>query len=116
MAIKRIVPNLACKDPQTMASFFTELFGMDRVMDMDWITTVSADGQAAMQISAATEGGSGTAVPNLSIEVDDIEEVLARARSMNAPIPYGPVDEPWGVRRFYVEAPEGVLLNILCHA
>jgi len=27
-----------------------------------------------------------------------------------------PADEPWGVRRFYVRAPFGKLVNILAHA
>lgn len=30
-------------------------------------------------------------------------------------IEYGPVDEPWGVRRFYVRDPYHNLVNILTH-
>lgn len=30
-------------------------------------------------------------------------------------IEYGPVNEPWGVRRFYVRDPFGKLVNILAH-
>ena len=30
-------------------------------------------------------------------------------------IEYGPADEPWGVRRFYVRDPFGRLINILMH-
>jgi hypothetical protein len=29
---------------------------------------------------------------------------------------YGPVDEAWGVRRFYVRDPFAKLVNILAHA
>lgn len=116
MSVVRIVPNLACEDPDNMARFFTALLGLERVMDMSWITTVSANDKGSIQISSATEGGSGTDVPVLSIEVDDFEDTLLRAEKLGAPIPYGPVLEPWGVRRFYVQTPEGHLLNILCHA
>ena len=28
---------------------------------------------------------------------------------------YGPTDEPWGVRRFYVRDPFGTLVNIVSH-
>lgn len=52
----------------------------------------------------------------LSIEVDDLDDCLARARAMGAPITYGPADEPWGVRRFYMTDPAGHLINILSHA
>jgi len=32
------------------------------------------------------------------------------------PIEYGPIAQPWGVRRFYVHDPLGKLVNILSHA
>jgi hypothetical protein len=37
--------------------------------------------RTAPQISFAREGGSGTPVPDLSIEVDDLDEVLQRAKA-----------------------------------
>ncbi|MDN5782153.1 MAG: VOC family protein, partial [Luteimonas sp.] len=68
-----------------------------------------------VQVSVASEGGSGTPVPDLSIEVDDVDAALARMRQAGVAIEYGPADEPWGVRRFYVRDPFGRLLNILMH-
>jgi catechol 2,3-dioxygenase-like lactoylglutathione lyase family enzyme len=41
--------------------------------------------------------------------------VLARARALGAPIPHGPVTEDWGVRRFFLQDPEGNLVNVLTH-
>ncbi|WP_404840893.1 VOC family protein [Alkalilimnicola ehrlichii] len=67
------------------------------------------------QISVASEGGSGTPVPDLSIEVDSLETVLERVKNENIEIEYGPVTEPWGVRRFYVRDPFGKLINVLQH-
>jgi catechol 2,3-dioxygenase-like lactoylglutathione lyase family enzyme len=63
----------------------------------------------------AAEGGSGTPVPDLSIEVDDLDEVQRRALEAGFSIEYGPVHEPWGVTRFYVRDPFGRLVNILAH-
>ena len=54
-------------------------------------------------------------MPDLSIEVDNMEAALARFKEANVPIEYGPVSEPWGVRRFYVRDPFGKLINILQH-
>ena len=68
-----------------------------------------------VQISIATEGGCGTPVPDLSIEVDDVDTVLEAMKAAGFSIEYGPVDEPWGVRRFYVRDPFGKLVNILAH-
>jgi catechol 2,3-dioxygenase-like lactoylglutathione lyase family enzyme len=54
-------------------------------------------------------------VPDLSVEVDDLDAVLARVEAAGLPIEYGPVDEPWGVRRFFLRDPFGRLVNVLAH-
>jgi catechol 2,3-dioxygenase-like lactoylglutathione lyase family enzyme len=54
-------------------------------------------------------------VPDLSIKVDHLHEVLAKVRQAGIPIEYGPASEPWGVRRFYIRDPFGRLVNILSH-
>jgi hypothetical protein len=56
-------------------------------------------------MSFMTEGGSGTPVPDLSIEVDDLDAVLARVKKAKLLVEYGPASEPWGVRRFFVRDP-----------
>jgi catechol 2,3-dioxygenase-like lactoylglutathione lyase family enzyme len=55
------------------------------------------------------------AVPDMWIEVDDVDETLRRVRKAGLSIEYGPKAEPWGVRRFYVRDPFGNLINILQH-
>ncbi|SLN77177.1 VOC family protein [Oceanibacterium hippocampi] len=115
MAVKRIVANLAVADPARANAFYGDLFGLKVVMDHGWIVTLSSGERMAPQLSVASEGGSGTAVPVLSIEVDDVDEVHARARSGGWEIVYDLVDEPWGVRRFYVRDPFGNVVNVLSH-
>ena len=51
----------------------------------------------------------------LSLEVDDVADALERVRAAGIPVEYGPADEPWGVRRFYVRDPFGKLVNVLAH-
>lgn len=58
--------------------------------------------ESTPQLSFALEGGSGTAVPDLSIEVDDLSSTYERVVAAGHQIEYGPADEEWGVRRFYV--------------
>jgi catechol 2,3-dioxygenase-like lactoylglutathione lyase family enzyme len=69
----------------------------------------------SVQVSFMSEGGSGTPVPDLSIEVDDLDGALKEFRNGGFPIEYGPVIEPWGVRRFFVRDPFGRLVNVLSH-
>ena len=84
-------------------------------MDHGWIITLVGSGQSRPQISFASEGGSGTPVPDLSIEVDDLYAMLERMKNAGYQPTYGAAKEPWGVERFYVKDPFGRLLNILSH-
>jgi len=68
-----------------------------------------------LQISFMSEGGSSTPIPDLSIEVDDLDAALERMQAAGFLIEYGPAEEPWGVRRFYVRDPFGKLVNIVTH-
>lgn len=115
MAVRRIVANVAADDPSAAKKFYGDILGLDLKMDMGWIATYGGDAKASVQISFASQGGSGTPVPDLSIEVDDVDAVLETMRAAGFPIEYGPVDEPWGVRRFYVRDPFGRLVNVLMH-
>ena len=115
MAVRRIVANLAASDPGSARAFYEKLLDLTVVMDHGWILTFASDASAAPQISVASEGGSGTPVPDLSIEVDDVDRIYQRAMAAELEITYGITDEPWGVRRFYVRDPFGKIVNILSH-
>jgi catechol 2,3-dioxygenase-like lactoylglutathione lyase family enzyme len=117
MKVKRIVANIGTAGEQMAVArrFYAELLGLEIVMDVGWIVTFAGAGQAPPQLSIATEGGSGTPVPDFSIEVDDVDEAHRRVISAGLSPEYGPVDEPWGVRRFYIRDPLGRLLNIMAH-
>ncbi|MEZ5796470.1 MAG: hypothetical protein R3D63_02625 [Paracoccaceae bacterium] len=60
-----------------------------------------------------SEAAPGTPVPDLSIEVDDVDAIHDRARSMELPeiCAYDLTDEPWGVRQFFLADPTGEILS-----
>jgi catechol 2,3-dioxygenase-like lactoylglutathione lyase family enzyme len=115
MAVKRIVPNVAAGNIEAAQAFYADVLDLKIAMDHGWIVTFATDASTTPQISVATEGGSGAPVPDISIEVDNFHEVYRRAITGGFQVEYGPADEPWGVRRFYVRDPFGRLLNILAH-
>jgi lactoylglutathione lyase len=115
MKVRRIVANIADSDTAKARSFYQNFLGLDILMDHGWIQTYGSNQSMTVQISIASQGGSGTAVPDISIEVDDLDAALARATAADIAIEYGPAREPWGVRRFYVRDPYGQLVNILQH-
>ncbi|WP_226782917.1 VOC family protein [Oceaniglobus trochenteri] len=115
MTVRRIVANIATDTLPEVRQFYADLFGLEVAMDHGWIVTLTSPETARVQLGIASEGGSGTPVPDLSIEVDNLDETLARARTLGHAIEYGPATEPWGVRRFFLRDPAGKLLNILAH-
>jgi predicted enzyme related to lactoylglutathione lyase len=98
--VKRIVTNIPAKNVAAATPFYGDIFGLEPLMDLSWIVTYGSPHKMSVQLSIATEGGSGTPAPDISIEVDDVDAALNAVKKAGFPIEYGPVDEPWGVRRF----------------
>lgn len=115
MAVKRIVSNIAASDTADAVAFYGDFLGLDVAMDLGWIVTWRSTEQMTVQVSIATQGGADTPVPDLSIEVDNVDEMFARATASGFEILYPLTAEPWGVRRFYVRDPFGKVVNILSH-
>jgi catechol 2,3-dioxygenase-like lactoylglutathione lyase family enzyme len=115
MKVKRIVANVFTPEPKAAQHFYQDVLGLELMMDLDFIATYGSSERASVQISFASEGGAGTPLPDLSIEVDDLDDALRRVREAEIAVEYGPVAEPWGVRRFFVRDPFGKLVNILEH-
>jgi len=69
----------------------------------------------------AKEGTRGARQPtyvtieSLTIEVENVDEIHAKAVERGVTISYPLTDEPWGVRRFFMVDPNGLTLNIMCH-
>ncbi|PVH28948.1 VOC family protein [Pararhodobacter oceanensis] len=116
MAVRSIVPNLPARDPAALALFYQQVFGLDVVHDMGWITFLGGPAQASARLQLATQGGSDTPLPAASILVDDLDAALQNLRALgHAPV-YGPVTEAWGIRRFFLRDPDGNLINVAAHS
>jgi catechol 2,3-dioxygenase-like lactoylglutathione lyase family enzyme len=115
VTVKRIVPNIATDRLDRAKAFYGDVLGLRIVMDLGWIVSFASESECAPQISFASNDGSGTRVPDLTIEVDNFGDIYERVCNARYKIEYGPADEPWGVRRFFVRDPFGGLVNIMTH-
>lgn len=84
-------------------------------MDMDEIITFASPSNPTVQLSVVRPDHSGTLHPSVSIEVTDVDEIHAKALKQGIRIVYPLTDEPWGVRRFFVIDPNGLVINVLSH-
>ncbi len=114
MKIRRTVPNIESEDLKKSCNFFEQFLGMEVAMNKDWIITFASESNPTAQISVIRQEPD---IPrsNISIEVDDVDAMYAKAVEQKIKIIYPITDEPWGVRRFFVLDPNGTIVNILSH-
>ncbi len=115
MSIRRIVPDFYTSDPARAAEFYIAVLGMEVAMDQGWIVTVADPGNPAAQLSLISEDAGAQVMPDVSIEVDDVDAAHVAVLAHGYEIVHPLTDEVWGVRRFFVREPGGRVLNILTH-
>jgi predicted enzyme related to lactoylglutathione lyase len=114
MTVRRVVPDLH-GEPLASRAFYEDVIGLELRMDMGWIATFVSPANEAAQVTVMSEDATAPVAPDLSIEVEDVDAVLARAVAAGLEIVHGPADEPWGVRRFFVRDPNGAVVNVMRH-
>lgn len=113
--VKRIVVNIKTNTISKASRFYQDILGLEVLMDHGWIKTLGNEEEAKAQISFAEQGGNDTEVPDLSIEVDNVDEVYEKMKKAGFEVTYELTNEEWGVRRFFVRDPFEKLINILSH-
>ncbi|MDQ1045901.1 VOC family protein [Streptomyces sp. V4I2] len=117
MTVRRIVPNIQVESEEAMRTSrdFYGLLGFEEVMNMGWVTTLASPANPTAQISFFTEERTGPVVPDLSVEVEDVDAAYAQVVASGAEVVRELRDEEWGVRRFFVRDPNGRVVNVLTH-
>jgi catechol 2,3-dioxygenase-like lactoylglutathione lyase family enzyme len=117
MAMRRVVPDVHTTPDRMAASvrFYRTVLGMDVGMDMGWIVGLGSPDNETAQIQLLSSDATAPVVPDVSIEVGDLDAVHRRALEAGHEIVYPITREPWGVRRFFVRDPNGVVINVMTH-
>ena len=114
MSVRRIVPDIRSKDLDASRQFYVDVLGLEVAMDMGFIVTLVSPGNPTAQVSLMRDD-SLAILPQMSVEVADVDDVHSRAVSRGLAIVYPLTNEPWGVRRFFVIDPSGTIINVMCH-
>jgi catechol 2,3-dioxygenase-like lactoylglutathione lyase family enzyme len=117
--VRRIVANLPVADPAVDTAFWTGLLGLETAMDQGWVVNHGAAG-VTMPVGVQLVSRDATAPVDaaVSVEVESpgtVNALHARAVADGLRVEHPPTDEPWGVRRFFVRTPGGVVVNVLAH-
>jgi catechol 2,3-dioxygenase-like lactoylglutathione lyase family enzyme len=113
--VRRVVPDLETRDPEQSRAFYADLLGLEVAMDLGWVVTLRSTVVPGAQLTLMERDATAPVVPRLSVEVDDVDAAYAEVLRRGAPVVYPLTDEPWGVRRFFVEDPDGTVVNVLGH-
>jgi len=113
MKIRRIVPDITGSDFRASKEFYTSVLGLQCAMDLGWVMTFVSTNNPIAQITIIQKDQSAPMNPHISIEVEDLMAVFSHAQAAGAEIIYPLTEEPWGVRRFFVRDPNGVIINVL---
>lgn len=110
MSIRRAVPNLLVHDLEGAREFYAGFLGFDVAMDEPGFMQFASPSNRTAQITVGSERGLGVA--DVTVEVEDVDARHADAVRRGLEIVYPLTDEPWGIRRFFVRAPGGQVINV----
>ncbi|MFF0747138.1 VOC family protein [Streptomyces sp. NPDC004111] len=120
MTIRRIVPNVVSQDIEESRSFYSDFLGMDVRMDEPGFLMLASPGNPTAQMTVVSTVADSwdpqTARSTLAVEVADVDAAYAAAEGQGYRVVYPLTTEPWGIRRFLVQAPDGSVINVHSHA
>lgn len=114
MTVRRVVPTIPSEAAQESREFYG-LLGFEEVMNHGWIMTLASPSAPTAQVSFMASDKTAPVIPDMSVEVDDVDAAYAAVQDSGAEIVYPLRDEEWGVRRFFVRDPNGRVVNVLGH-
>jgi catechol 2,3-dioxygenase-like lactoylglutathione lyase family enzyme len=115
MRVIRVTADLTVPDLAEAGAFFTDFLGLEgQDMGLDWVTRVVVP-SSGEHIQLLSRDATAPENPVLSVKVDDVDAAYASAQRLGYEIVHPLTTEPWGIRRFFVRAPGGAVLNIAQH-
>jgi predicted enzyme related to lactoylglutathione lyase len=115
MRVSRIIADLRVPDIKTAKGFYTDYLGLSvEEFNLGWVARyTSPDTGAHLQL--VTRDASAPEDPVVSVLTEDIDGAYAEAQERGYEIVHPLTTEPWGVRRFFVRAPDGTVVNVVRH-
>lgn len=116
-------PVVFVNDLATTTDFYTRVLGLDVMFEADFFVLLALPGESRAAIGfvledhptsppegpAVTPGSSAF----LTLQVADAAEAHEQLVHNGAAITYGLCDEPWGQRRFGLQDPNGVYVDVV---
>ena len=115
MQATTIFANLHVPDIEAAKGFYTDYLGLtNEEFNMGWVARyASADAGARLQL--VTNEATAPEDSVISVCIDNVDGAYAEARELGYEIVHALTTERGVLRRFFVRAPDGNLINITNH-
>jgi catechol 2,3-dioxygenase-like lactoylglutathione lyase family enzyme len=115
MRARRIIADLPVGDVEAAKGFYTDYLGLrTEEFNLGWVARYTSPDTGA-NVQLVSRDASAPEDPAISVLTDDVEGAYAEAQERGYEIVHPLTTEPWGVRRFFVRAPDGTVINIVSH-
>ena len=116
MKVNRVIPDIAVDDLDAAREFYAGFLGLsDEEFNLGWVARFTSP-ETGASVQVLTEDETGQTNPVASVLVEDVDAAFAEAQEQGIEIVHPLTDEEWGVRRFFVRAPDGNVFNIVAHS
>lgn len=115
MHAKKITTNLRVPDIEAAKGFYADYLGLStEEFNLGWVARyTSPENGAHVQLVTGDETAPEDSV--ISVHTDDVDAAYEEAEKLGYEIVHPLTTEAWGVRRFFVRAPDGNVINIVGH-
>jgi catechol 2,3-dioxygenase-like lactoylglutathione lyase family enzyme len=114
--IQRVIAYASGDDLAASRDFYVEVLGFDVAME-DPVLGLTSPTNPTAQVLIPPRGMDNPS-PRLGVDVGEpaaVDAAHAEAMRRGLRVVHPLTDEPWGVRRFFVEDPSGTVVNVLAH-
>lgn len=112
----RVTANLKVANIEKAREFYMDYLGLSsEEFNLGWVVRLSTpDGKAAVQLVTRDATSAEDSVISIAVG-NDVDQAYDEAVRRGYEIVHPLTRERWGLRRFFVRAPDGNVINITSH-
>jgi catechol 2,3-dioxygenase-like lactoylglutathione lyase family enzyme len=115
LRVTEIIADLHVADIEASKDFYSDYLGLsDEEFNLGWVARFTSP-DTRVNVQLVTRDATAAEDPVISVRVTDVDAAYHEAQQRGYEIVHPLCTEPWGVRRFFVRAPDGNVLNIVQH-
>lgn len=115
MRVVGVVADLQVDDLEAARSFYGGYLGLTtEEFNLGWVARYTSP-ESGAKLQVLTHDAAAPENPVISVQTPDVDGAYEEAQRLGYEIVYPLTTEPWGVRRFFVRAPDGNVINVVRH-